>query len=58
MNPTLIDILVLFSFVPVWAGLCYLHQRWTDPRERRRRQRNARRKELRRELARQRRLLR
>ena len=21
MNPTLIDILVLFSFVPVWAGL-------------------------------------
>ena len=58
MNPTLIDILVLFSFVPVWAGLCYLHQRWTDPRERRRRQRKARRKEMRRELARQRRLLR
>ena len=42
MNPTLIDILVLFSFVPVWAGLCYLHQRWTDPRARRRRQRKAR----------------
>lgn len=41
MNPTLIDILVLFSFVPVWAGLCYLHQRWTDPRARRRRQRKA-----------------
>lgn len=58
MNPTLIDILVLFSFIPVWAGLCYLHQRWTDPRARRRRQRKARYNRRTKELARQRRLLR
>jgi len=24
MNPTLLDIAILFSFVPVWAGLCWL----------------------------------
>jgi hypothetical protein len=58
MNPTLLDIAILFSFIPVWAGLCWLYENWTDPVARRKRQRKARRKELRRELQRQGRLLR
>ena len=58
MNPTLLDIAILFSFVPVWAGLCWLYENWTDPRARRKRQRKARRKELKRQLERQGRLLR
>jgi hypothetical protein len=58
MNPTLLDIAILFSFVPVWAGLCWAYESWTDPRARRRRQRKARRKELKQQLERQGRLLR
>jgi len=58
MNPTLLDIAILFSFVPVWAGLMWAYENWTDPRNRRRRKRKARRKALRRELERRGRLLR
>jgi hypothetical protein len=58
MNPTLLDIVILFSFVPVWAGLCWAYEKYSDPRARRRRQRKARRKALRKELQRQGRLLR
>ena len=58
MNPTLLDIAILFSFVPVWAGLCYLYESWNDPRNRRRRKRNARYKKRMKELNRQRRLMR
>jgi hypothetical protein len=57
MNPTLLDIAILFSFVPVWAGLCWAYEKHSDPRAQRRRKRKARRKELRRELQRQGRLL-
>jgi hypothetical protein len=42
MNPTLVDILILFSFVPVWFIIFDLYERWNNPRNRRRRQRNAR----------------
>lgn len=58
MNPTLLDIAILFSFVPVWAGLCWAYESWTDPRNRRRRQRNARYKKRMKELNRQGRILR
>jgi len=58
MNPTLLDIAILFSFIPVWAGLCWLYEKYSDPRARRKRQRKARRKELRRDLEKQGRLLR
>jgi hypothetical protein len=58
MNPTLIDIAILFSFVPVWAGLCWAYEKYSDPRARRRRQRKARYNRRTKELARQRRLLR
>jgi hypothetical protein len=57
MNPTLLDIAILFSFVPVWAGLCWAYEKYSDPRARRRRKRKARRKELRRDLEKQGRLL-
>ncbi len=42
MNPTIVDIVVLFSFVPVWYIIFSVYERWTDPRARRRRQRKAR----------------
>lgn len=58
MNPTLLDIAILFSFVPVWAGLCWAYEKYSDPRARRKRQRKARRKALRRDLEKQGRLLR
>jgi hypothetical protein len=58
MNPTLLDIAILFSFVPVWAGLCWAYESWTDPRNRRKRQRNARYKKRMKELNRQGRLMR
>ena len=58
MNPTLLDIAILFSFVPVWAGLCWAYENWTDPRNRRRRKRNARYKKRMKELNRQGRLMR
>ena len=58
MNPTLLDIAILFSFVPLWYIIFDQYERWTDPRARRRRQRKARRKALRKELQRQGRLLR
>ncbi len=58
MNPTLLDIAILFSFVPVWAGLMWAYESWTDPRNRRRRKRNARYKKRMKELNRQGRLLR
>ena len=58
MNPTLLDIAILFSFVPVCAGLCYLYESWTDPRNRRRRKRNARYKKRMKELNKQGRLMR
>ena len=58
MNPTLLDIAIWFSFVPVWAGLCWAYENWTDPRASRRRQRKERRKAHRRELEKQGRLLR
>ena len=58
MNPTLLDIAILFSFIPVWAGLCWAYEKYSDPRARRRRKRKARRKALRRDLERQGRLLR
>jgi len=53
MNPTLLDIAILFSFVPLWYIIFDQYERWTDPRARRRRQRKARRKALRKELQRQ-----
>jgi hypothetical protein len=58
MNPTLLDIAILFSFVPLWYIIFDQYERWNDPRNRRRRERNARRKALRRELERQGRILR
>ncbi len=58
MNPTLLDIAILFSFVPVWAGLCWAYESWTDPRNRRKRQRNERYKKRMKELNRQGRLMR
>jgi len=58
MNPTLLDIAILFSFVPLWYIIFDQYERWNDPRNRRRRKRNARRKALRRELERQGRILR
>jgi hypothetical protein len=58
MNPTLLDIAILFSFVPVWYIIFDQYERWNDPRNRRRRKRKARRKALRRELERQGRILR
>lgn len=58
MNPTLLDIAILFSFVPVWAGLSLAYEKYSDPRARRRRKRKARRRALRRELEQQGRLLR
>ena len=58
MNPTLLDIAIMFSFVPVWAGLCWAYESWTDPRNRRRRKRNARYKKRMKELNRQGRLMR
>jgi len=57
MNPTLLDIAILFSFVPVWAGLCWAYESWTDPRNRRRRKRKARYKKRMKELERRGRLL-
>ena len=42
MNPTIVDIVVLFSFVPVWYIIFSVYERWTDPRAKRRRQRKAR----------------
>ena len=57
MNPTLLDIAILFSFIPVWAGLCWLYEKYSDPVARRKRKRKARRKELRRDLEKQGRLL-
>ena len=53
MNPTLVDILILFSFVPVWFLIFDTYERWNDPRARRRRQRKARRKELQKTLEKQ-----
>ena len=58
MSTFTIDILILLTSVLVWAGLCMIYEGWTDPRNRRKRQRNARRKALRRELEKQGRLLR
>ena len=58
MNPTLLDIAILFSFVPLWYIIFDQYERWNDPRNRRRRKRKARRKALRRELERQGRILR
>lgn len=58
MNPTLLDIAILFTFIPVWACLCALYEHLTDPRTRRRRQRKARRAQLRKQLERQGRFLR
>jgi len=57
MNPTLVDILILFSFVPVWFLIFDTYERWNDPKARRRRQRKARRKELQKTLEKQGRLL-
>ena len=42
MNPTLLDIAILFSFVPVWAGLCWAYESGHDPRARDVHKRNAR----------------
>ena len=42
MNPTIVDIVILFSFVPVWYIIFSVYERWNDPRARRRRQRKAR----------------
>ncbi len=53
MNPTLVDILILFSFVPIWFLIFDTYERWNDPRARRRRQRKARRKELQKTLEKQ-----
>jgi hypothetical protein len=58
MNPTLLDIAILFSFVPIWAVCFQAYESWTDPRNRRRRKRNARYKKRMKELNRQGRLLR
>ena len=57
MNPTLVDILILFSFVPVWFLIFDAYERWNDPRARRRRTRKARRKALQKTLENQGRLL-
>jgi hypothetical protein len=57
MNPTLVDILILFSFVPVWFIIFDVYERWNDPRARRRRTRKARRKALQKTLENQGRLL-
>jgi hypothetical protein len=53
MNPTLVDILILFSFVPIWFLIFDAYERWNDPKARRRRQRKARRKELQKTLEKQ-----
>jgi len=53
MNPTLVDILILFSFVPVWFLIFDTYERWNDPRARRRRTRKARRKALQQTLEKQ-----
>jgi len=53
MNPTLVDMLILFSFVPIWFLIFDTYERWNDPRARRRRQRKARRKELQKTLEKQ-----
>jgi len=53
MNPTLVDILILFSFVPIWFLIFDAYERWNDPRARRRRQRKARRRELQKTLEKQ-----
>jgi len=53
MNPTLVDILILFSFVPIWFLIFDTYERWNDPRARRRRQRKARRRELQKTLEKQ-----
>ena len=53
MNPTLVDIVILFSFVPVWYIIFSVYERWNDPRNRRRRQRKARYKKRLKELNKQ-----
>lgn len=53
MNPTLVDILLLFSFVPIWFLIFDTYERWNDPKARRRRQRKARRKTLQKTLEKQ-----
>ena len=53
MKPTLLDIAILFSFVPVWFLIFDAYERWNDPRTRRRRQRNARHKKRMKELNKQ-----
>ena len=53
MNPTIVDIVILFSFVPVWYIIFSVYERWNDPRARRRRQRNARHKRRMKELNKQ-----
>lgn len=58
MSTLMIDILILLTSVLVWAGLCMIYEGWTDPRNRRKRQRRSRRKALRRELEKQGRILR
>lgn len=58
MNPTLLDIALFLSFIPVWYVIMSTAEAWNNPRNRRRRQRKARRKALRRQLERQGRLLR
>ena len=57
MNPTLVDILILFSFVPIWFLIFDAYERWNDPKARRRRTRKARRKALQQTLEKQGRLL-
>lgn len=58
MNPTLLDIALFLSFVPLWYIVMSTFEEWNKPRNRRRRQRKARRAQLRRQLEKQGRLLR
>lgn len=58
MSQLMIDITILLSFFVLWAVACHLYERWTDPRNRRKRQRNARYKKRIKELNRTGRLLR
>jgi hypothetical protein len=53
MNPTIVDIVILFSFVPVWYIIFSVYESWADPRNRRRRKRKARHKKRMKELNKQ-----